>query len=434
MDHSERVQNISNTNLVTQANKLVEARYDITKNEQLIIEIMTSFINPNDSDFLTYKTSVHEFADILQVDRKSYKREIKTVINRLLSRVVEVETPNGWKMHQWVSYAEIDEKEDLLVLRFHNELKPYLLQLRKQFLSYKIIETLHLKSVYSLRMYKILREHQGLRKTTFTYTLDDYRKMMLGSRSKKYPQFKYFRTYILNASRKELNEKTSLSFDFKTIRIGRKIGKIEFTIININNHVQKEEDIALLKSVENKVKNKPQVLAEYEDFGVVQAKAEPFYQERGEQSLLNTLDYFKKQLANGKEVKNKGGYLFTLLKANAGQEIEIERKEAERRAQERNEEFKKLEEKQQKDRRSKAENKHLRTVKDVYLSSLSEQQKQQLFNELKEKYEAEHGDCGLITDLKSGFISSLLDAIITNLPLYKKDREEMIQVYLRDVE
>jgi hypothetical protein len=57
-----------------------------------------------------------------------------------------------------------------------------------------------------------------------------------------------------------------------------------------------------------------------------------------------------------------------------------------------------------KERRLKAKNKHLKTVKEVYLSSLNEQQKQPLFDELKGKYEAEHGECGLIKDLNSGFI------------------------------
>jgi catalase len=92
------------------------------------------------------------------------------------------------------------------------------------------------------------------------------------------------------------------------------------------------------------------------------------------------------------------------LKSNAGQEIEIERKEAEKKAQKRHKEFKKLEEEQEKERRLKAKNKHLKTVKEVYLSSLNEQQKQPLFDELKGKYEAEHGECGLIKDLNSGFI------------------------------
>ena len=55
-------------NLVTQANNLVEARYTLTKNEQLILCAMISFIDPNDKDFLTYKTSINRFAELLGVN------------------------------------------------------------------------------------------------------------------------------------------------------------------------------------------------------------------------------------------------------------------------------------------------------------------------------------------------------------------------------
>ena len=106
------MKNLNERHLVTQANNLIEARYSITKNEQLILCAMMSFINPNDKDFLTYKTSISQFTQILGVDNKSGTREIQTIIKRSLSRVLEIQTDKGWKMFQWVSYAEANIEEN----------------------------------------------------------------------------------------------------------------------------------------------------------------------------------------------------------------------------------------------------------------------------------------------------------------------------------
>ncbi len=48
----------------------------------------------------------------------------------------------------------------------------------------------------------------------------------------------------------------------------------------------------------------------------------PYYQQRGEQALKNTLEYFKKERKN-KTIDNDGAYLTTLLQRDAGQDKEI---------------------------------------------------------------------------------------------------------------
>jgi len=319
---------LKGTNLVTQANNLIEARYSISKNEQLIILAMISFIDPKDKDFLTYRTSITQFAELLGLDKKNKLKEVKEVARRLLSRVIEIETPSGWKMLQWVSYAEANYKEDFLMLRFHDHLKPFLLDLKARFKSFKLSEVIEFKSNYSIRMYQLLRDFEGQGKKEFTYFLEDFRKIILGSTPKelkKYPRFTNFKERIIETAKKELDEKAPLSFTFETIRVGRSIGKIKFTIVKK----------AKIKQVEapKEPQTAEQIVLDYETFGVMRANVEPFFKERGEQALINTLDYFKQELANGKQINNKGAYLMTLLRNNAGQELEAEKIEAEKREQ-----------------------------------------------------------------------------------------------------
>ncbi len=260
-----------------------------------------------------------QFAELLKLDKKSSIKEIEIITKRLLSRVLKVETPNGWEMYQWVSYAKANFEKDLLVLRFHDELQPYLLNLKERFTSLKLSEVVNLKSVYSIRIYQLLKDFHGRRQMSFVYDVDDFKAIILGDGSKKYPLFKYFRSRTLNVAQAELNEKATLSFTFETIRTGRKIGRLKFTIIKINRAVN-EETTSNVPNTQQEA-TLPIILSEYELFGVMRQTTTPFYKQRGEQALTNTLEYFKNEKKT-KNIQSDGAYLITLLKANAGQEAE----------------------------------------------------------------------------------------------------------------
>ena len=313
------MKSLDGKHLVTQSNNLIEARYSITKNEQLILCAMMSFINPNDTDFLTYKTSISQFVNLLNVDNKSATREIRGVIKRLLSRVLEIETPHGWEMFQWVSFAKVDMEKDELLLRFHDKLKPYLLELKGRFTKLKLQEVVKLKSVYSIRMYQILIDFHGRKQSSFIYTLEDFRQIILGRDSKKYPSFKYFRMKVLNISQKELNQKSNLSFTFKTIRIGRKIGKIEFQIVELNN-----SQMSLPINPVNDLKESP----EYQELtllGIQPAQAITWLEKHGKKYIQEKLIFVKHEHANGRIKSSVSGFLTSAINKNFKSEYQLQK-------------------------------------------------------------------------------------------------------------
>ncbi len=318
--------------LITQANSLVEARYGITKNEQLILCAMMSFINPDDSDFLTYRTSITQFLNLLGVDRKSGKREMENVVKRLLSRVLQIETEHGWKMFQWVSYAEVNTEEDSLLLRFHHELKPYLLELNGRFTRLKLQEVVKLKSVYSIRMYQILKDYYGQGQQKFSYSLEDYRQILLGSKTKKYPSFKYFRMKVLNVAQRELNEKSNLSFTFTTIRVGRKIGRIEFQIVQLRQDaVQDTAQDSLPQISFDQVA--PEETIEYQEMmelGIQPAQAISWLKECNNQYLREKISFIKEERAQGRIKSSVSGFLAAAINGNYKNEQQLEKERQEK--------------------------------------------------------------------------------------------------------
>ena len=297
---------LQKNNLVAQANVLIEARHKITKLENLLFVAMVSLINPKDKEFLIFRVTIEEMAKILNVHPVTARREFDKVTDKLMGRIIKVFTPNGWEKAQLVSHAEVDG--NMVSLRFHNRLKPYLLELKKSgnFTQYRLGQAVWFKSVHTLRMYQILKEYYSKKMYEFDFSLEDYRKMMLGEKSISYPLYKNFRNKVLDVARKELSEKdkqtglykSDLNFSLKTRRIGRKISHLIFTI--------KTQQTKPIPSAQTETQhttshsNTPQIILDYEAIGVMRKTVKPYLEQRGEQALQNTLNKFYEAKEKGK--------------------------------------------------------------------------------------------------------------------------------------
>jgi len=220
-------QKLSMNNLVAQANKMVEGRYALTRNELLLLNAMASLINPKDQEFPDFCVTLDELCDVLDINRKAASREFKAVSKRLLKRIIEIDShEQGWAAFQWVSKATL--VEGVVTVRFHEDLKPYLLTLKKtgHFTQYRLGNTTGFRSIYSIRIYQLLKEHNNKKIYQFEFGVDDFKKMVLGRDCKSYSAFKKFRVRVLNTAQKELGSKdkktglykSDLGFDLKTKR------------------------------------------------------------------------------------------------------------------------------------------------------------------------------------------------------------------------
>ena len=86
------MQKLNSNNLVAQGNKMIQGRYSLTLNEKLLLQAMVSLINPKDQEFKDFCVTLDELCSILNVDRKSATREFKKTSNKLLKRIIEIES------------------------------------------------------------------------------------------------------------------------------------------------------------------------------------------------------------------------------------------------------------------------------------------------------------------------------------------------------
>lgn len=316
--------------LVTQSNCLVEARYSLTLYEQRLVLIMISMIEPSDEDFKDYVLKVSDFRDLLGLKNKNLYSQIKLVLKKLIERSLFIPLEDkSYLMSNWISDAEYKSNEGVVLLSLSKKLKPYLLHLKNNFTKQRLSMVIQFNGFYTIRIYTLLKQYEKIGERVFD--LAEFR-LILGIEKNKYILFANLKARTIMQAKKEFDKKdksghflSDINFHLETMKTGRKITHLKFIIIRQN--VAKEAKIDISTVGKKERSNTPSILLEYENIGVMRIKTKPFYQQRGEQSLRNTLNYFKQKIANGKEVQDKGAYLFALLKANAGQTIEVEDKD-----------------------------------------------------------------------------------------------------------
>ncbi len=222
------------TRLVVKANKLNESRYRLTVQEQRIVLTMLSMIEPGDLDFKPYRFTVKDFAELIGVKRKDIYGSVKAVTRDLLGRRMTIKETDGDLQGGWISSAKYFDGEGAVELRFDPLLKPYLLALKKEFTRYQLKNTIRLKSAYSVRIYELLKQYQGVGRRVFQ--IDELR-ACLGVPENKLPLFGNLKARVLERARKELVS-TDIGFNYNTIKTGRKITALEFVIFKNDDVVK----------------------------------------------------------------------------------------------------------------------------------------------------------------------------------------------------
>lgn len=226
----ERGEVMNANHLVTQSNDLIEARHThpLSAREQKIVLTVVSMIQPNDDDFQTYEIYIRHFHEMLGLEGREHYTQIKEVVKDLMTKVIEIPSKDGgWILTHWASHVEYKTGEGMIEFAFDPKLRPYLLQLKQAFTSYRLSNILSLKSAYSIRLYELMKKWQHIGK--WEVSVDSLREKM-GVTKGKYPQYANLKQRVLTPSVKEMNKKTDVQVSFKEIRKGRKVMKIEFII------------------------------------------------------------------------------------------------------------------------------------------------------------------------------------------------------------
>ncbi len=213
-------------NLVTKSNLLIEANYKLGVTEQKIILCIASKIQPDDSDFKTYTLPIKEFNKLLGLKGTPKYTELRKITKDLMQKVFEIRIENKVIQVAWLSYVAYNVTEGTIDIRFDPFLRPYLLQLKKEFTSYKLDNVVKLKSSYAIRIYELLKQYERVQERTFSL---EHLRRLLGAED-LYPAYGNFKQRVLIPAQKELEKKTDITFELEEMKSGRRVDKVKFVI------------------------------------------------------------------------------------------------------------------------------------------------------------------------------------------------------------
>tara|TARA_B110000091_G_scaffold209291_1_gene250248 strand:+ start:359 stop:1345 length:987 start_codon:yes stop_codon:yes gene_type:complete len=230
-----------NKNLVV-SNQLVKGRYKLTKEEQNFIYLMISQISKDDKKFTEYQIHIKDL-ECAELTQKKYSR-FKDFTKSLLSKVITIENDMDILSANWFSSLRYIKGTGIIKAKISDDMKPYLLELKKEFVQAKLPTLLKFNSKYSSRLFLLLKsdfdKQRIYKKNLFViYDLEDLQKRF--ELPKSYQSvYKNFKEKFLLKALVEINEHTGLAISYKELKTGRKITSIEFCI---SEKIKSEEEL-----------------------------------------------------------------------------------------------------------------------------------------------------------------------------------------------
>lgn len=223
--------------LVVQANSLIEASYKLKPSQQKFLRVMASMITKNDEDFKMYEFKISELIELFEVKDQSKYKEIPKQTRELMGNVLTFKTDKKIIQVPFLNYCEYELGEGILKVQFHPYLKPFYLYLSKEnpYTKYELKNILPLKSVYSIRIYELLKQFEKI--GTRTIGISQLRDIFQ-IKPTEYTRYNDFKRKVLLQAQKEVPLKTDISFDFEEIKEKRKVKAIKFYIKS--NEIQNE--------------------------------------------------------------------------------------------------------------------------------------------------------------------------------------------------
>lgn len=217
---------------VNMSNQLVRMAHGLSLPEKRVVSICMAKLDSlrAESGRYKFKVSAEEFAKEFDLDSVTAYEQLKAVGDKLLDRKARTveKTPRGEKERKWVwvSGVTYHHGEGWVELAFSPEMTPHLVELSKEFTSYKLKHAVALRSVYSWRLFELLMQ---FKKTgMLRITVDDFCFAMEAPPS-CVKDFGQLRRRVIDPAITELVLKNSLVIEYQAIKNGgRKVSGLEF--------------------------------------------------------------------------------------------------------------------------------------------------------------------------------------------------------------
>ena len=316
----------SNPHLVVQSNQFINFRHSLDLNEARVFLSMISQIEQDDEDFKTYRIDIKEFKGMVGLKGHGVHEQLKQVSESLQQKTFKrIEEDGSFLIVGYISSAEFRAGQGFVELAFDPKLKPYLLGLKEAFTQYDIRNILTIRSVYSIRLYELLKQYEriGMRE----FNLDELKYKL--SVDEKYKRYNDFKRNVLEIAKRDLRNTTDIVFDYEEIKEGKSIKRIRFVITS--QQPKRVNKLPSIQTAERPEEGQPIIIIPTVNpeivslFKLFEAEAttgdiEQFLDglQYYESALFDVLLYAKEEKKRGVPIKSIYAYVVSGLKSGMG--------------------------------------------------------------------------------------------------------------------
>ena len=251
------------------SNYMMTAKYKTSAQEESILNISLSKLKIYPAEIgaqIQATIFPNELKGIFS-DEKHIYRDLRRMADSLLNKRIVIEDGKG-NFHAFVFITNAAYENQRLNIIFNHVMLPYVTGLTSNFTLLSKAVLTSFKHVSSTRLYQVLRKElyhcdpevnngkydvtynvselrfmlglanpenekvrTALRKSGPSKNIDwDHLYNMLPGEERKYERYRDFASRVLEPARKEITEKSDLTFTYVPIRLGRSIRKVRFTI------------------------------------------------------------------------------------------------------------------------------------------------------------------------------------------------------------
>jgi plasmid replication initiation protein len=202
-----------------------------------------------------------EFSEVFNTDIDNSYRYLKKAINKLMKTDIKVEGSNNQSIVRInvCSKAEYTKKEGRIVIKFTDDIMPYLAQVKKKFVLYNLKEIANFGSLYTTRLYELIQEFKDT--GYIIKSVERLREILaVGSSFTRYNDFK---RYTFDHACKEINSNHEINLGYEEIKEGHKIVAIKFIFNKTRIHKVTNQKTGVEKNlyikpkqIDKKVKNR----------------------------------------------------------------------------------------------------------------------------------------------------------------------------------
>ena len=346
---------------ITQANPLIEARKSMNVTGMRIFGLGLSDIKPHIKDDTVYDVefrdtwiSYKELEELFGAENGGNIANLKKQIEKAFQGFIEIpNSAGGFKLSHIYEEIEYFPQQGLLI-RFHDKLKPYILELvDKAYTSYKLKLLFLLSSEYSQRIIELLLKQKGFfkkgkREIYYEITVEELRRELNIPDDLYKGRIDNFRSRVLDLPMQEINKKTDYNVWYDTVKRGRKITGFRLWL-KIKNQEDKEtksyEDKLEQEAGQTRLLESPPAQTQqgltadqqeaYDSLinrGVSPQKADELAKKYELKRIKSNLEMAVKQKETS---RNLAGLIISLIVQDAAGQMEIEKQEARARIEQR---------------------------------------------------------------------------------------------------